>query len=158
MKSRWIARRSLFILGLGTLTVFLNVAKPPCAGIALERSAGPSHQVIACYFHRTVRCPTCLRISAYLEEAVKTHFPAELRDGSLKLVMMDLQDERNQKFTQAYRISNPSLVIMDVQNGKVVSWKPAPKVWSLVRDKEEFFRYVAQEINSYLGVARTAAR
>ena len=113
--------------------------------------------MIACYFHRTVRCPTCRRISAYIEEAVNTGFAPQMKDGSVKMVMVDFQDERNQKFTQAYRIAGPTLVLMDVHDGKVTSWKPAPKVWSLVGNKDQFFRYVQGEVQSYLEGERTAA-
>lgn len=158
MKSRSNVRRSLFVLGLGLLTVAFIVARPAPKTVAAEKAANPSHQVIACYFHRTVRCPTCLRIGAYVEEAVKTEFKAELKAGSVKMLMIDFQDEKNEKYTQAYRIAGPTLVLMDVHNGKVTSWKPAPKVWSFVGDKDEFFRYVQNEIRGYLEVKRTAAR
>lgn len=47
---------------------------------------------------------------------------------------------------------------MDVRDGKVTSWKPAPKVWSLVSKKDDFFRYVQSEMRSYLDGIRTAAR
>lgn len=125
---------------------------------AEQPAAAPSHQVIACYFHRTVRCPTCRRISAYIEESVHSAFASQLQEGRLKLVMMDFQDPRNQKYTQAYRVEGPTLVLMDVRDGKVQAWKPAPKVWSLVNHKAEFFRYVQGEIQEYLAGARTASR
>jgi len=163
MKCRSIIGRPSVVAGLGVLAICLaNVLQTPAADEAnkpaSKPAAAPSHQVIACYFHRTVRCPTCLRIGAYIEEAVKTEFKAELKAGSVKLVMMDFQDEKNEKYTQAYRITGPTLVLMDVHNGKVTSWKPAPKVWSYVGDKEEFFRYVQEGIRGYLEVKRTAAR
>jgi lipopolysaccharide export system protein LptC len=123
-----------------------------------EKPAAPQHQVIACYFHRTVRCPTCRTISAYIEEAVKTGFAAEVKDGSVKLAMIDFQNAKNQAYTQAYHITGPTLVIMDVKEGKVVAWKPAPKVWTLVAKKDEFFKYVQGEVQSYLQAAATVSR
>jgi thiol-disulfide isomerase/thioredoxin len=114
--------------------------------------------VIACYFHRTVRCPTCQRISAYIEESVKTGFASQVKDGSVKIVMIDFQDAKNQKFTQAYQITGPTLVLMDVKDNKVVSWKPAPKVWTLVADKDAFFKYVQEEVKTYLNGKETASR
>jgi hypothetical protein len=128
------------------------------ASAADKPAAEPPHQVIACYFHRTVRCPTCRMISAYIEEALRTGFASQMKDGTVKMVMMDFQDPRNQRFTQAYQITGPTLVLMDVRDGKVASWKPAPKVWSLVGNKGEFFRYVQGEVKSYLEVEQTAAR
>ncbi len=127
--------------------------------IAAEESvAVPGHQVIACYFHRTVRCPTCRKISAYIEEAVQTGFAPQVKEGSVKMMMVDFQDARNQNLTQAYKIAGPTLVIIDVQNSEVTTWKPAPKVWSLIGRKDEFFKYVQGEIQSFLNDKKTAAR
>jgi hypothetical protein len=125
---------------------------------AEKPAAEPSHQVIACYFHRTVRCPTCKKISAYIEESVNTGFASQVKDGSVKMMMIDFQDVKNQKYTQAYKISGPTLVIMDVQDGKVTSWKPAPKVWSLVANKPDFFKYVQEEVKAYLESKKMASR
>jgi hypothetical protein len=138
--------------------VFVSSGQDPQASAADKPAAGPSHQVIACYFHRTVRCPTCKRIGTYIEESVSTGFAPQIKNGNVKMLMIDFQDARNQKYTEAYQISGPTLVLMDVHDGKVASWKPAPKVWSLVGNKDEFFRYVQGEVKSYLEVQRTAAR
>ena len=56
------------------------------------------------------------------------------------MTMIDFQDAKNQKFTEAYKITGPTLVILDIHDGKVKAWKPAPKVWSLVGKKSEFFQ------------------
>ena len=154
------------VLGLVSFTILSGItfmslavaAQPVWAQSESAPAVAPAHQVIACYFHRTQRCPTCRTISAYIEEAVKTGFAAQLKDGRVKLAMVDFQDVKNQAFTQAYRITGPTLVLMDVQDGKVVSWKPAPKVWSLVGQKAQFFRYVQGEVQSYLGGKAVAAR
>ncbi len=167
MKCRSMIGLPSLVAGLGLLAICLpcaaqtpaeKAADKPAEKAAAKAAGVPSHQVIACYFHRTIRCPTCRRISAYIEEAVKTEFRTELRAGSVKMVMIDFQDERNEKYTTAYRIAGPTLVLMDVHNGKVTSWKPAPRVWSLVGDKDEFFQYVQDEIRGYLEVKRTASR
>jgi hypothetical protein len=127
--------------------------------IAAENTAAsPSHQVIACYFHRTIRCDTCKKISAYIDEAVRTGFASQVKDGGVKMVMVDFQDEKNKKLTQAYKITGPTLVIMDVRDGETTAWKPAPKVWSLVGKKADFFKYVQAEIQVYLDDKKTASR
>lgn len=151
--------RLTIVAVLAAATFALMLAGEASSARSADQPAGaPSHQVIACYFHRTVRCPTCRTISAYIEESVKAGFAAQLQDGSVKLTMIDFQDPKNQKFTQAYRITGPTLVIVDVKDGKVAAWKPAPKVWSLVARKDEFFKYVQGEVQSYLQGDATAAR
>ena len=74
------------------------------------------------------------------------------------MMMVDFQDAKNKKLTQAYKIAGPTLVIMDVHDGDVTSWKPAPKVWSLVGKKNDFFKYVQDEIRISLESKKTAAR
>lgn len=159
MKFQANVSRRLFVGGLGLLGSFIVRARTEPQTLAADApKPGPSHQVVACYFHRTVRCPTCKKISAYVEEAVRAGFASQVKDGSVKMVMIDFQDAKNRKFTEAYEITGPTLVIMDVRDGKIASWKPAPKVWSLVAKKDDFLRYVQSEIRGYLVGPRTAAR
>jgi hypothetical protein len=115
-----------------------------------KKPAAPSHRVIACYFHRTVRCDTCKKISAYIEEAAKEKLAAEVKDGRVKVLMIDFQDPKNRVYTASYKITGPTLVIMDVRDDLVRAWKPAPKVWALVADKKAFLTYVDEEVRGFL--------
>jgi len=135
----------LALLGISTLILI----QAPVV-VAVEPAAEPSHQVIACYFHRTERCATCKKVGAYVEEAIQDGFGPQLQAGAVKIRMIDFQDAKNQAFAQAYRITGPTLVLLDVHDGKVTSWKPAAKVWTLVADKDQFVRYVCSEVESYL--------
>jgi hypothetical protein len=143
---------SLCVISL--LMVAVAVARLPYASASepakASTSVSPAHYVIACYFHRTQRCPTCLRISSYIEESIQKRFAGEVKDGRVKLVMIDFQDPANAKYTETYNIQGPTLVVMDVRDGKVKEWKPAPRVWTLVRDKDSFGQYVETEVRGYL--------
>lgn len=150
MKSRSPILCRPVVLALAVLALALVAGQSAPKARAAEMAGRPSHQVLACYFHRTVRCPTCQRISAYIEEALRANFAEELKAGAVKVSVIDFQDPRNQRYTQAYQIAGPTLVILDVRDGKVRAWKTAPKVWSLVGKKDDFFRYVRSEIQSYL--------
>jgi hypothetical protein len=120
-------------------------------------AAEPAHQVIAAYFHRTTRCDTCKKVGAYVDESIHSAFDSQLKDGTVKLTEIDFQDAKNQKVVKAYDISDPTLVIMDVRDGKVVAWKKATKAWSLVGEKKDFFKYVQDEVKAYLdGKPKTA--
>lgn len=112
--------------------------------------AEPKHQVVARYFHRTERCPTCVKISGLIEESVQSGFVDDLKSGTVKLQMVDYQDARNQEVTATYKISDPMLVIMNVREGKVTEWKLAPKVWALFMKKDAFLKYVQDEMHAYL--------
>lgn len=113
-------------------------------------AAAVPHRVAAMYFHRTQRCPTCLKISAYAEEAVKGGFAGQIKTGQVTWHLIDFQDPKNKRYADYYKISGPTLVLAEVDGGKVTGWKPLPKVWTLVFKKGEFLQYVQQEIRNCL--------
>jgi hypothetical protein len=97
-------------------------------------------------------------VGSYVQEAVQAGFPAQMKDGTVKLLMVDFQDPRNQPYVKAYRVTGPLLVVLDVRDGKVAAWKPVPKVWSLLSKKTEFFKCVQSEVQGYLDAQEAAGR
>jgi len=153
MRSSPFARASLSLTGLlGVLLLAAAVSAQEAQKAAAggTPAAAPAHQVIACYFHRTNRCPTCQRVSTYIEEAIQKGYAAETKEGRVKVKMVDFQNPKNQKLTTAYKISGPTLVIMDVKDGKVTAWKTAAKVWGLAAQKDACLKYVQAEVRGYL--------
>ena len=110
----------------------------------------PARRVVAYYFHRTNRCPTCKKISALTEEAINAGYAEQLKDKTISLYMIDFQAEKNEQYVKYYKLTGPTLVMADVRDGKVTQWKKLPKVWSLIFDKEKFLRYVQKEARDYL--------
>jgi hypothetical protein len=130
------------------LLVTLAAARP--APAQSGSAPAPKHRVAAIYFHRTERCPTCQMIGTYIEESIKTGFAEQLKDKSVSVHLIDFQDKKNAKYTKSYKITGPTLVLVNVKKGKVAEWKPMPKVWSLVAKKPEFFKYVQDGVHEYL--------
>ena len=141
-----------------TFAVAALMLMAACLPAAADAPARPARRVVATYFHRTVRCPTCQRVGSALEAAIRANFAAELNDGRLEWRMMDFQDPRNAGFAAAFGITGPAFIIMEVQGDRVVAWKPAPKAWSLLGDQDAFSRYVQAEVRSVLGVDSSSAR
>jgi len=107
-------------------------------------------EVIAYYFHTTYRCVSCKKIEAYSREAIETGFTKELENGTLKFESINIDESDNKHFVKDYQLYTKSLVICDMKDGKQVRWKNLIKVWELVGNKDEFFKYVQDEINAYL--------
>ena len=128
-------------------TIFCGESREAAAA---ARSKMVSHRVQAVYFHRTQRCPTCKKISAYIEEALQTGFAEELKDGQLTMHLIDFQNPRNQQYAKAYQISGPTFVLANTHDNRVTEWRPMPKVWSLVYKKDAFLKYVQDGIRSYM--------
>ena len=110
----------------------------------------PPHQVVAMYFHRTVRCPTCKKIGALAEEAVVKGFEKEVEDKTVVYLYVDFQDKKNAKYAKAFNIEGPTLVLANVFDGKIVRWTPMPKVWPLVGKPAELQAYVQDGVAKYL--------
>lgn len=110
----------------------------------------PSDRVIVMYFHRTERCPTCLKMGSYSEEAVKTGFAKQLKDGTVGFYYLDYQDKKNARFAKAYDVDSPTLIVGKVVDNKVVKFSNLKEIWTKVRDKKAFFKYVQDAVTGYL--------
>ena len=110
----------------------------------------PKDRVVVMYFHRTQRCPTCLKMGSYTEEAVKSGFAKEIKAGTVSLHFIDFQDEKNAAFTKAYGISGPTLIVAKASGDKVAEYRNLKEMWTKVRDKDSFVEYVQTNVKSYM--------
>ncbi len=129
------------------------VAATTCILVATARvglaADAPAERVVAMYFHRTQRCPTCLKMGSYSEEAVKSGFAKEIKDGKIAFYYIDFQDEKNSAYTKGYKVTGPTLIIAKVSGKKVLEYKSLTDIWTKVRDKRAFIDYVQSNIKDY---------
>jgi hypothetical protein len=116
-----------------------------------NQAAPPEQQVIAYYFHRTLRCATCLAIEKQSKEAVENHFKGPLLEGRLQWQAVNFQLPENTHFEKDFQLQAQALVLVKMKQGKVASWKNLPKVWDLVDDPGKFDQYVRTELAAFLG-------
>ncbi len=107
-------------------------------------------RVIVYYFHTTYRCPACTRIENYTREAVETGFAEELKNGRVEFHAINVEKQGNKHYVKDYKLHTKSVVVSDIRDGKEARWKNLKKVWRLLRNKETFFKYIRDEVNSYL--------
>ena len=110
----------------------------------------PADRVVTMYFHRTQRCPTCLKMGSYSEEAVKKGFAKQVKEGSVEFHYVDFQDKKNAALTKGYKISGPALVVAKVKENKVKEYKDLKDIWMKVREKPMFIKYVRENVEAYL--------
>ncbi|MCX5801849.1 MAG: nitrophenyl compound nitroreductase subunit ArsF family protein [Candidatus Eisenbacteria bacterium] len=113
-----------------------------------------TQKVLAYYFHGTQRCPTCMKLEAYSAEAIQSGFGEALRNGWLEWRVVNTDEPGNEHFVSDYKLYTKSLVIVKMQNGKQVEWKNLEKIWELVGEKDDFIKYVQEEVSAYLGEKR----
>jgi len=107
-------------------------------------------KVIAYYFHLTVRCPTCLAIETFSQQAISECFPSELADGSLEYQAVNIEEAENKHFEKDFDLKVQSLVLVKVKNGKFTDWKNLTKVWDLYEDYGAFANYVRSEVIKFM--------
>jgi hypothetical protein len=109
----------------------------------------PADRVVVMYFHRTQRCPTCLKMGSYTEEAVKGEFTRQLKDGKVEFHYIDFQDQKNEGLTKGYKVGGPTLIVARVAGNKVAEYKNLTEMWSKVGDKTAFLKYVQGNVKNY---------
>jgi hypothetical protein len=105
--------------------------------------------IIAYYFHRTFRCPTCRAIEANAERVIKKNFAQELADGRLTWMPFNLDEPGGQELEKQFDVSISTLVIAKMKGDNNIEYKKLEKVWDLLNSPQEFEKYIKTEINTY---------
>jgi len=106
----------------------------------------PTDRVVVIYFHRTQRCPTCLRMGSYSEEAVLEGFPKEIKAGAVEFRYVDFQDPANAAMVKAYKIGGPTLVVLKIEKNKAAAGENLTEIWAKNSDKDAFLKYVRDNV------------
>jgi hypothetical protein len=125
---------------------------PPGASsvpVAVDRLA-ESTQVIAYYFHGTVRCETCLKIEKQARELVNTRFAAEVASQRLLFKAVNYEERENAHFLKDYSLSSPSLVLVRQKDGKDQQRKLLGQAWDFVQFPPILDQYIAEETSEFL--------
>lgn len=105
--------------------------------------------VIAYYFHRTMRCHTCLTIETNAARVIENNFSQQITDGQLIWMPYNL-DEDGLDLAKEFDISVSTLVLAKMQDGKHTKFRKLEKVWEFVGDPAAFENYVKNEVNQFL--------
>jgi len=109
-----------------------------------------SKRIIVYYFHRTIRCETCIEIEKLTIEAVNEAFEKELSTGTLELKVMNMEEDINSHFIKEYKLNVQSVILSDMDVSNEKRWKNLDKIWDYVSDEDEFKEYIINEIRAYL--------
>jgi hypothetical protein len=70
------------------------------------------------YFHAKYRCATCTSIEENTRKTLDTYFSAQLKNGTIKLQVLDVSDEKNEKLAEKYEASGSSLFLTKLDGKK----------------------------------------
>jgi len=63
------------------------------------------------YFHAEHRCPTCLSIEANTNKTLNTYFAKQVKAGTIKFVVLNVEDAKNQKLVEKYQAEGSALYL-----------------------------------------------
>jgi hypothetical protein len=136
-------------------TVIINAAEKPeakPASPATTTTNAPGVQVIAYYFHGTVRCETCQKIEKQAREVFERQFKSDLAAQRLVFKPVNYDLPENAHFLHDFKLPCPSLVIVRRKDGKDDKWRLLGDTWKLVEDAKKFDRYVEEETQQLFGL------
>jgi hypothetical protein len=107
-------------------------------------------RVVACYFHNTVRCATCLQIEQAARETVEKTFPAELASGRLTWMAMNMEAEGHRAYATLFDMAMPTLVLIRVDGDVIAEWAPLENTWGLIHNLDRFSMYITDNVRGFL--------
>jgi len=118
----------------------------PDAKLVFDLSSFQERRILAVYFHGTIRCKTCLKIEQMARDTVTSGFGGENGSGGIFWAAVNYDVPENDRYIAELQIELPSLILMEVEDGKVRRWKNLRKTWDLADDEQSFSKYVSDEI------------
>lgn len=97
-------------------------------------------QFSAVYFHAPHRCPTCRKIESFSHEALTT----EIEAGAIAWQIADYTANTNASLVDQFKVITSTVVLVEVQDGKVVRWKNLEEVWNHTSNQADFTAFINQ--------------
>lgn len=139
----------------------------PASAATLDAVAGPADSLAArmdiplepladgvtvFYFHRTIRCVTCIAAEALADTLVRAVFGPEMAAGELTWMVVNVDETGHEQFVDLYGLGPFGLVISARSSGEEIYWRELKSIEDLVEYRELFDEYVRGEIRFALDI------
>jgi len=118
-----------------------------------DLSSYDGRAILAVYFHGNIRCATCLEIEKMARDTVTSEFADESGPGGISWAAVNYDLPENDRYNSEFELQTPSLILMEVENGKTLRWKNLASTWDLVNDRQAFSKYVFDEMADFINQA-----
>jgi hypothetical protein len=124
---------------------------PDVSGITFtaNQPAAGSGEIVAYYFHGTVRCDACSLIELLAKNAIEQHFRTEMDGQRLVFRSVNYDLPENEHYRAAYGLPPPALVLVRQQD-QSTEWRVLGETWSLIDEPPKFDNYVATQVREFL--------
>jgi len=117
---------------------------------ANDSTAEEHEPVVVYYFHRTIRCISCVRAEQWLEALLHERFASAMAEGRLVLLILNVDEEANRHFAEEFDVQSSALWITRAVPGHTDRRTLAGEIWTRVHDKAAFDAYVGGLVESYV--------
>jgi hypothetical protein len=102
-----------------------------------ELPKGVVSHVEVVYFHRTVRCETCLNAENYTRETLTKYFADQMQSGLIELRLLDMEQPENAALVKKFDVAGSSLYLSILIEGTEFLC-PNPDIWFYTSNKYLF--------------------
>jgi len=111
----------------------------------------PSLTLEVIYFHATRRCPTCLAIEENTRKTLDTYFSDQLKNGSIKLTVLNVDEDKNKAIAEKYEATGSALFLTKTTGGKESKNDLTDYAFSYARNNpDKFISGLKDKINELL--------
>jgi len=120
-------------------------------GAAVSDASASANDIVVYYFFTNFRCASCFKIETFTKQALDENFVQELNQKKILWRPVNTDIPQNAHFVNDFQLYTKSIVLVQLENGKVKRWKNLPKIWQLLNDQDAFTEYITDEIVKFYG-------
>lgn len=95
------------IFSIGMISAQSSVKVNPSG----QESMQDAKEIKVVYFHFSRRCATCIAVEEVSKATLEELYPGQMKDGTVKFITVDLDDEEGMKTGEEYEVNSQSLII-----------------------------------------------
>lgn len=113
-------------------------------------SAQAAPPVMLYYFHRDIRCTTCVALGDITALVAEVTFKKQVAAGELGFSVVNYQDKGNEHFVGDFDLEQPSAVLAACRGDSVTAWRNLDRIWELSDKPKDLEAYLQGEIRAFL--------
>ena len=121
-----------------------------------EAKQGESLFVVT-YFHRTLRCATCLGLEQASRETVRGDFADLVTDGTVTWRAVNFDLPENSAYEERYGLEGSSLLFSKQVAAEETHWERLDGIWNHAGYPEEVRKYIRTKLREFLGLPQIEA-
>ncbi len=132
-------KKTILLFLLGIMVVAIQVYSQP------KQADARKAKVEVFYFHPTERCPIDQSIEESVRKLIQGDFAAQVREGKVKLLVINTDDKSQAKTVNRFEINAQALYVVYSEKGKEVKKDLTEFAFSTAQSKPERFKTSLKE-------------